>query len=133
MVLHPQSIKPIPPLTRQIAQQAFPKGNLYMNLRDELGTFYHDEDFSELYSTEGQPALRPWHLALICVMQYIANLSDRGAVEAVAARHVVVEHEHVGGVVAQRAQGLGAREDVDEDDLGALVGGRVVLVVLCVV
>ena len=86
MVLHPQSIKPIPLLTRQIAQEAFPQGNLYMRLRDELGIFYDDEDFAELYSTEGQPALRPWHLALICVMQYLANLSDRGAVEAIAAR-----------------------------------------------
>ena len=86
MVLHPQSIKPIPPLTRQIAQQAFPQGNLYMTLRDELGIFYHDEDFAELYSLEGQPALHPWHLALVCIMQYMANLSDRGAAEAVAAR-----------------------------------------------
>ena len=86
MVLHPQSIKPIPPLTKEIAFQAFPKGNLYMSLRDELGTFYDDEDFAELYSSEGQPALRPWRLALICVMQYMANLSDRGAAEAVAAR-----------------------------------------------
>ena len=87
MVLHPQSIKPIPPLTKKIAHQAFPKGNLYMTLRDQLGTFYNqDEDFAELYSLEGQPALRPWRLALVCVMQYMANLSDRGAAEAVAAR-----------------------------------------------
>ena len=86
MVLHHQSIKPIPPLTREIAHKAFPKGNLYMTLRDELGTFYDDEDFAELYSSEGQPALSPGRLALICVMQYVANLSDRGAVEAVAAR-----------------------------------------------
>ena len=86
MVLHPHSIKPIPPLTKEIAHKAFPKGNLYMTLRDELGTFYDDNDFAELYSSEGQPALHPGHLALICVMQYVANLSDRGAVEAVAAR-----------------------------------------------
>ena len=86
MVLHPYRIKPIPPLTQEIAHQAFPKGNIYMNLRDELGRFYDDEDFAELYSTEGQPALCPGTLALICVMQYIANLSDRGTVEAVAAR-----------------------------------------------
>jgi transposase len=86
MVLHRQSIKPIPSLTKEIARKAFPKGNLYMTLRDELGTFYDDEDFAELYSSEGQPALHPGHLALICVMQYMANLSDRGAVEAVAAR-----------------------------------------------
>lgn len=86
MALHPQSIKPIPPLTKEIAHQAFPKGNIYMSLRDELGTFYVDEDFVELYSTEGQPALRPGGLALVCVMQYLSGLSDRGAAEAVAAR-----------------------------------------------
>ena len=86
MVLHRQSIKPIPSLTKEIARKAFPKGNLYMTLRDELGTFYDDKDFAELYSAEGQPALHPGRLALICVMQYMANLSDRGTVEAVAAR-----------------------------------------------
>ncbi len=86
MVLHPQSIQAIPILTREVARQAFPKGNLYMSLRDELGTFYVDSDFAELYATEGQPALHPGRLALICVMQYMGNLSDREAAEAVAAR-----------------------------------------------
>ena len=86
MVLHPQSIKSIPSLTQEIAHQVFPMGNLYMSLRDKLGTFYQDEDFVELYSSEGQPALHPGNLALVCVMQYMANLSDRGAAEAVAAR-----------------------------------------------
>jgi len=86
MVLHRQSIKSIPSLTKEIAHKAFPKGNPYMTLRDKLGKFYDDEDFAELYSDEGQPALRPGSLALICVMQYMANLSDRGAVEALAAR-----------------------------------------------
>ena len=86
MVLHPQSIKAIPILTREVAHQVFPKGNLYMSLRDELGTFYLDEDFVELYSAEGQPALDPGRLALVCVMQYMSDLPDRKAVEAVAAR-----------------------------------------------
>lgn len=86
MVLHRQSIKSIPSLTKEIARKAFPKGNMYMTMRDELGSFYDDDDFAELYSSEGQPALHPGSLALICVMQYMANLSDRGAVEAVAAR-----------------------------------------------
>lgn len=86
MVLHHQPIKSIPSLTKEIAHKAFPKGNIYLTLRDKLGTFYDDQDFAELYSDEGQPALRPSGLALICVMQYMANLSDRGAVEAVAAR-----------------------------------------------
>ena len=86
MVLHRKSIKPIPSLTKEIAHKAFPKGNLYMTMRDKWGTFYDDRDFAELYSSEGQPALHPASLASICVMQYMANLSDRGAVEAIAAR-----------------------------------------------
>ena len=86
MTLHHQTIEPIPPQTREIAHQAFPKGNLYLTLRDKLGIFYNDSDFAELYSSEGQPALHPWRLALVCVMQYISDLSDRGAAEAVAAR-----------------------------------------------
>ncbi|MDJ0593253.1 MAG: hypothetical protein QNJ72_25240 [Pleurocapsa sp. MO_226.B13] len=52
---------------RSIAQQVFPQGNPYMSLRDELGIFYSDSDFAELYSVEGKPALHPESLALICV------------------------------------------------------------------
>ena len=47
MVLHPHGIEPILSLTKQIATKAFLKGNLYMTLRDELGTFYNDGDFAE--------------------------------------------------------------------------------------
>ncbi len=36
MVLHRQSIKPIPSQTQKIARKAFPKGNLYMSLRDKF-------------------------------------------------------------------------------------------------
>ena len=43
MVLHPHDIKSIPSLTKEIAQKAFPKGNLYMTLRNKLGSFYDDE------------------------------------------------------------------------------------------
>jgi hypothetical protein len=51
MSLHPKPIGEIPEETRRIAQTAFPKGNLYMKMRDELGTFYRDEDFEKLYPT----------------------------------------------------------------------------------
>lgn len=40
----------------------------------------------ELFSKWGQPAESPWRLALICVMQFIENLSDRQAADAVRAR-----------------------------------------------
>ena len=86
MSLHPKPIGEIPEETRRIAQTAFPKGNLYMKMRDELGTFYRDEDFEKLYPCNGQPAESPWRLALILVLQFAEGLSDRQAAEAVRAR-----------------------------------------------
>jgi transposase len=76
----------VPEATVRVARAAFPKGNLYLQLRDELGTLYDDTTFSGLYSKRGQPAEPPWRLALITVMQYVENLSDRQAAEAVRAR-----------------------------------------------
>lgn len=86
MALKIQEIAPIPEQTQQVAKAAFPKGNLYMNIRDTFGTFYKDELFADLFSKEGATALSPWQLALICVMQYVEGLSDRQAAEAVCSR-----------------------------------------------
>lgn len=57
-----------------------------MKMRDELGTFYGDEDFTGLFPQRGQPGESPWHLALVMVMQYAEGMSDRQAAEAVRAR-----------------------------------------------
>ena len=38
---------------------AFPKGNAWLSLRDELGTIYSDEMFVGLYPSRGQPAEAP--------------------------------------------------------------------------
>ena len=86
MLPKPLSTPDIPDMTRLVAHAAFPKGNLYMRLRDELGTLYTDQDFAHLYPSRGQPALPAWRLALVTVMQFLENLSDRQAVEAVRAR-----------------------------------------------
>jgi len=69
-----------------VARAAFPKGNVYMQIRDVLGTIYEDEDFSELFEVRGRPAITPWRLALVTVMQFCEGLSDRQAAEAVRAR-----------------------------------------------
>jgi transposase len=86
MSLHPQEIPPIPEETRRIAQAAFPRGNVYMRLRDELGTIYEDHLFAALYPARGQPAESPWRLALTTVMQFAEGLSDRQAADAVRSR-----------------------------------------------
>lgn len=55
-------------------------------MRDELGIAFSDADFVELFPSRGQPAFTPQRLALITVMQFLENLSDRQAPEAVRSR-----------------------------------------------
>lgn len=86
MSLQPQIIDPVPALTAQIAQAAFPNGNSYLLLRDKLGTIYTDALFADLFPQRGQPALAPWQLALVTLMQFAENLSDRQAADAVRSR-----------------------------------------------
>jgi transposase len=86
MTMFPQAIGPIPEETARIARAANPKGTLAMWLRDELGGMYTDEDFGDLYPERGQPALSPWRLAVVTLLQYVEDLTDRQAAEAVRER-----------------------------------------------
>ena len=86
MCLHPASIPPVPEETARVAHAAFRKGNIYLKLREELGVLYKDEDFAALYAQQGRPGESPWRLALITIMQFIENLSDRQAAESVRSR-----------------------------------------------
>src|SRR5262249_35299345 len=45
-----------------------------------------DEQFASLFSFCGQPALAPWRLALVLILQFVEGLSDRQAAEAVRSR-----------------------------------------------
>lgn len=85
-MLKREAIGEIPELTRKVAKAAFPKGNPYMKLREECGVVYEDEDFAELFPERGQPSLPPWRLALVTVMQFMENLTDRQTAEAVRGR-----------------------------------------------
>jgi len=76
----------MPEDTARVAQAAFPKGTPYLLLRDELGVIFTDEDFADLFPQRGQSALAPWRLALVTVMQFRENVSDRQAAAAVRAR-----------------------------------------------
>ena len=70
MTLHPHSIGPVPEETARSAHAACPKGNPYLQMRDLLGTLYDDPLFTALFHPHGQPALAPWRLALIAIMQF---------------------------------------------------------------
>jgi transposase len=81
---HP--IPEIPSETKRILKAALPKGNTITRLRDEFGTIYTDQSFQDLFPARGQPALAPWRLALVTIMQFLDNLTDRQAAQAVQTR-----------------------------------------------
>lgn len=86
MSLQLEPVSLIPDETVRVAKASFPKGSIYIRMRDELGVFYSDEAFACLFPRRGQPALAPWRLALVTVMQYAEGLTDRQAADAVRSR-----------------------------------------------
>jgi transposase len=86
MSLKPSSIPPIPAETAAVVRAAFRRAPLPVRLRDEFGALYEDADFAALFPVRGQPALPPWRLALVTVLQFVEGLSDRQAADAVRAR-----------------------------------------------
>jgi len=83
MSLKALPIPPVPEETARVAHAAFPRGNMFMQVRDTLGTIYTDEAFADLFPTHGQPALAPWRLALVTIFQCMEGLTDRQAADAV--------------------------------------------------
>jgi len=59
MSLHPEPFEAVPAETARMAQAAFPGGNLFMRMRDELGRLYTDDEFAGLFAVRGQPAEAP--------------------------------------------------------------------------
>ena len=86
MSIEYEPIGTVPTQTIRVAKAAFPKGNPYLTLRDELGPIFSDLDFVGLFSKTGKPAVPPWQLALVTLMQFRENLSDRQAADAVRSR-----------------------------------------------
>jgi transposase len=77
---------PIPDDTRRVAHPAFPNGNLYLQLRDSVGRLVDNQRFAHLFSHQGKPALAPARRALVLLLQFLENLSDQQAAEAVRDR-----------------------------------------------
>jgi transposase len=76
----------IPEETMRVARAAFPHGNIYMRMRDELGPIYDGAQFADLFPQDGQPAQSPAQLALVTIMQFAEDLADRAAADAVRDR-----------------------------------------------
>jgi transposase len=84
MTWRSESLPPVPEATAAAVKAAFPKGNLYVDLRTEFGSIYRDDLFVDFYASRGHPVeIAPWRLALATTMQYIEGLTDRQAADAV--------------------------------------------------
>jgi transposase len=84
--MQPRPWPEIPELTARVARAAFPKGTLAIRIRDALGPLFADEEFADMFGVRGRLGLSPGQLALVSVLQYAENLSDRQAADAVRGR-----------------------------------------------
>ena len=74
----------VDPETARVARKAFPKGNVYMKIRDELELTYHDSSLTYTHTPGNQ--LNHQHFWIKAVMQFAEGLTDKQAAQAVAAR-----------------------------------------------
>jgi transposase len=86
MSVRPRPGAEVPALTARIACASNPGGTTAMWVRDRLDGLWQDEDFAGWYSRDGRPGLSPAQLATVSVLQFVLNLSDRQAAEAVRCR-----------------------------------------------
>ncbi len=86
MSLRPAPSATVPESTAAVARAVFRRGSPYLRLRDALGPIFADQQFAALFPSHGQPAEAPWRLALVTLMQFAENLSDRRAADAVRSR-----------------------------------------------
>jgi transposase len=86
MSLRSEPVPPVPDDTARVARAAFPKGNAYLRMRDELDAIFDDAHFRSLFPARGRPAETPWRLMLVTIFPFAEHLSDRQAADAVRGR-----------------------------------------------
>ncbi|PKV82810.1 IS1182 family transposase [Streptomyces sp. TLI_146] len=86
MAMGSSSGRVIPPLTVRMARASNPRGTAAMWVRDRLDELFTDEDFADWFPADGRRGLSPARLAMVSVLQYAENLTDRQAAEAVRCR-----------------------------------------------
>ena len=67
----------IPEETYRVARAIHAKGNLIMQIRDELEGVFTNEMFANMYPSKGRPSLSPQRLILALILQYISGYTDR--------------------------------------------------------
>jgi len=86
MSMQPRPWPEVPADTARVARRAFRKGTLAIRARDELGAWYDDGAFAGACGARGKPGISPAQLAMVTVLQFTENLTDRRAADAVRGR-----------------------------------------------
>ncbi|WP_407698289.1 transposase [Streptomyces marianii] len=85
MSMRPRPWPEVPELTARVARAVAARGPypLAMRVRDELGELFADAEFAEAFGAGGRPGWSPGQLALVTVVQFAENLTDRAAAQRV--------------------------------------------------
>src|SRR4051794_25584507 len=86
MSMRPRVLAEIPEQTAAVARAAFREPALAMRVRDELGEVFADGAFIDAFGIRGRPGISPGQLAMVTVLQFAENLTDRQAADAVRGR-----------------------------------------------
>src|SRR5215472_16108756 len=86
MSIRPRLGAEVPELTARVVRASNPAGTTAMWVRDRLDGLRADEDFAGWYPRDGRPGISPARLATVSVLQFLLDLSDRDAAEAVRCR-----------------------------------------------
>jgi transposase len=86
MSIHPRLGVEVPELTARVARASNPAGTTTLWVRDRLDGLWDDEDFAGWYPQDWRPGISPAQLATVSVLQFLLDLPDRDAAEAVRCR-----------------------------------------------
>lgn len=85
-MLKPKLLPPIPDETKRLGEALYAPENIYRQIGDVFADAIRDEQFAEMYSTLGQPALSPAVLSLVSILQFLEHLSDRQTIVMLRSR-----------------------------------------------
>jgi len=69
----------VPQETRRLVEPLQAADSVYRRVGIEMNQITSDEDFLEMYATEGHPAVNPVVLVLVSVFQFLEKLPDRAS------------------------------------------------------
>ncbi len=86
MSFKPKPPRPMPEKLAELGDKLLQPDSPYRLVGEQLYEQYDEADYVDLYHAEGKPAISPVLLAFVTAFQYMENLSDRQAAEAVRMR-----------------------------------------------